>query len=120
MFWTLRSRAITLRSEMLFSLSSERFIPFTSEFCVGLPWPRSRRVISWAPGGWRRKQSEGRVSFLPDLRRGVKDKNPGRGFLPKGPLSTIFFNFPPRGPRLYRTALFFFCPGFGAGGGRGE
>jgi len=37
MFWTFRSRAITFRSEMAFSFNSERFIPFTSEFWVGLP-----------------------------------------------------------------------------------
>src|SRR5438132_4422185 len=53
-FWTLRSRARALRSGMLFSFSSERFIPLvvlppvvavvpSAFWGVGLDWPRSPR-----------------------------------------------------------------------------
>src|SRR5467141_2915101 len=48
--WTLSSRAMVLRSVIVFSLSSDRFMPFTGFCCwsgwVGFGWPRcSRRAL---------------------------------------------------------------------------
>src|SRR5262249_16775702 len=46
--WTLSSRAMALRSEIDFSLSSDRFIPLDGSCgscCVGFACPRSRRAL---------------------------------------------------------------------------